>query len=56
MMMVTTTHQESVLGLAGGSTSVTVDIAGSAPRVLHWGPRLEGGEGHGTDGSFPGGG
>jgi alpha-galactosidase len=40
-MTVTTTRDEPVLVLTGGSTSVAVDVAGGVPRVLHWGPRLE---------------
>ena len=41
-MTVTTARDESVLVLTGGSTSVAVDVTGGVPRVLHWGPRLEG--------------
>jgi alpha-galactosidase len=41
MTVPTTTRDESVLVLTGGSTSVVVDVASGIPRVLHWGPRLE---------------
>ncbi|MDP9395888.1 MAG: alpha-galactosidase [Actinomycetota bacterium] len=40
--------RRSVLVLAGGATSVVVDVTAGIPRVLHWGPRVEDDPRHGS--------